>query len=377
MDFQLTSEQVALQDEARRVAREVLRDKAARWDTNAEVPWENIRLLAENGYMGIVVPEELGGAGGTLMDLVVVLEELAWACVSSALFVFSANAHANRIVHLGTEEQKGRYVPAIARGEMNPSHAMSEPQAGSDASRLKTAAVRDGDTYVVNGNKCWISRAAVADVILVNVIFTEDDTKGLLLIEKDTPGLEIGKIEKLMGHRGSPSTELLFKDCRVPVSNRMGRSDLKSSLISMSFSRCCNAAMGLAAAQRAFDEAVEYLKVREAYGRHLADLQGLRWMVADMKVRLDAARLLIYRSATSAASGFPSEAEAAVAKTFANEAALAVISDAMQLMGANGYSCDYPIERLYRDARGFAIAGGTTQIQRNLIARSVLGARKR
>jgi alkylation response protein AidB-like acyl-CoA dehydrogenase len=156
----------------------------------------------------------------------------------------------------------------------------------------------------------------------------------------------------------------------------MADGDLSASLISMSFSRCCNAVMAIGAAQAAFDIAVTYISEREAYSRRLADLQGLRWMVADMKVRLDAARLLIYRAAASAASGFPSESQAAIAKTFANEAALQVISDAMQLMGANGYSRDYPIERMYRDARAFSIAGGTTQIQRNLIARSVLGSRQ-
>lgn len=375
MNFDLTEEQRSFQHEARRLARTELAPKAARWDTEAEVPWENIRLLAEHGYMGLILPEEYGGAGANLLDLVIVLEELAWGCVNTSLFVFSANAQGNRIVQLGTPEHKERYVPRIARGELHASHAMSEPGAGSDARRLKTKAERDGDHYVVNGNKCWISRGSVAGLFITNVTFTDENKKGLLLIERDTPGVEIGKIEPLMGHRGSPSTELLFRDCRVPVEQRMSEGDLNASLFSMSFSRCCNAAMGIGAAQRAFDEAVEYIKTREAYSKKLSDLQGLRWMVADMKVRLDAARLLIYRAAASAASGFPSESQAAVAKTFANEAALQVISDAMQLMGANGYSREYPLERIYRDVRGFAIAGGTTQIQRNLIARAVLGKR--
>lgn len=376
MNFEMTEDQRTLQHEARRIARAELAPKAARWDAEAEVPWENIHLLAKNGYMGLLLPEEHGGSGASLLDLVIVLEELAWACVNSSLFVFSANAQGNRIAQLGTPEQRARYVPRIASGELLASHAMSEPGAGSDVRRLRTTAVRQGDHYVVNGDKCWISRASVAGLLIVNVNFADEGNRGLLLVETDTPGVEIGKIEPLMGHRGSPSTEVFFRDCRVPADQRMSEGDLSSSLFSMSFSRCCNAAMGIGAAQRAFEEAVEYIQTREAYGRPLADLQGLRWMAADMKIKLDAARLLIHRAAASASSGFPSQSEAAIAKTFANEASLAVISDAMQLMGANGYSREYPIERIYRDARAFSIAGGTTQIQRNLIARAILGQRE-
>jgi alkylation response protein AidB-like acyl-CoA dehydrogenase len=378
MDFRLTAEQEMVQSEARRIAREVLRDKAARWDQNAEVPWENIHLLAAKGYMGVMMPEEYGGSGGNLMDLVLILEEFAWACVNTSLYVFGSNAHANRIMQLGNEEQKRKYVPPITRGEIIPSHAMSESQAGSDASRLRTTAILDGSEYVVNGTKCWISRGQVAKLFLVNVRFGADKNaeKGLLLVERDTPGFEIGKVEPLMGHRGSPSTELIFRDCRVPARNRMAEGDFGASLLSMSFSRCCNAAMALGAAQRAFDEAAEYIQNREAFSKRLADFQGLRWMIADMKVKLDAARLLIHRAASNATQGFPSESEAAIAKTYANEAALEVISDAMQLFGANGYSREFPLERLYRDARAFAIAGGATQIQRNLIARKVLGKRR-
>lgn len=378
MDFNLTEEQRLIQQEARRIGRGVLADKAARWDRNAEVPWENIELLAGAGYMGTVVPEALGGSGASLMDLVLILEELAWGCISSALYVFGSNAHANRIVQLGSDEQKQRFVPRIASGEIIPSHAMSEPQAGSDASRLRTTAIERGSHYVVNGNKCWISRGAVAKLFLVNVRFGADPSaeKGLLLVERDTPGFTVGKVEPLMGHRGSPSTELVFQDCAVPRENRMSEGGFSSSLLSMSFSRCCNAAMAIGGAQRAFDVACEYIKTREAFGKHLSDFQGLRWMVADMRVKLDAARLLIWRAASNAASGMPSEYEAGVAKTFANEASLQVATDAMQLLGANGISCEFPLERIYRDVRAFAVAGGTTQIQRNLIARQVLGTRQ-
>jgi alkylation response protein AidB-like acyl-CoA dehydrogenase len=378
VDFKLSQEQELLRSGARKLAREVFRDRAARWDERREVPWDNIRLLAEQGYFGLLVPEEYGGAGGSIMDLALVLEEFGWACVSTTMYVFSSNVHANRIAQLGTAGHRSKYLPEIAAGRVLPSHAMSEPQAGSDASRIRTSALRAGDEYVVNGAKCWTSRGAVAHLFLVDVVFQDGDKteKGLLLIERDTPGLELGKVEPLMGHRGSPSTELVFRDCRVPAANRMAHGDFQASLMSMSLSRCCNAAIAIGAAQRAYDEAVDYVQQREAFGRHLADFQGLRWMIADMLVKLEAARLLIHRAAANATAGFPSEVEASVAKTFANEAALAVVSDAMQLFGANGYSCAYPLERLYRDVRGFAIAGGTTQIQRNLIARKVLGRRR-
>lgn len=378
MDFKLDENQQLLQNEARKLARDVFRDRAARWDRNAEVPWENIRLLAEQGWLGLIVPERYGGSGATIMDLVLALEQFGWACVSTTMYVFSSNVHANRINQLGEDEHKSRYLPGIAKGDILPCHAMSEPQAGSDANRMRTRAAREGDTYVINGAKCWISRGAVAHLYLVDVVFADSDKgeKGLLLIERGTPGLEVGKVESMMGHRGSPSTELLFHDCRVPAGNRMAHGDFNASLMSMSLSRCCNAAIALGAAQRAYDEAVDYVQQREAFGRHLSDFQGLRWTIADMAVKLDAARLLIYRAATNATAGFPSELEAAMAKTFANEAALSVVSDAMQLFGANGYSTAFALERLYRDVRGFAIAGGTTHIQRNLIARKVLGRRK-
>ena len=378
MDFKLTEQQEMVKSEAQRLAREVFKDRAQRWDENSEVPWDNIKILAEQGYLGLLVPEQYGGAGGSIMDLVLVLEQFGWACVSTTMYVFSSNVHANRINQLGREEHRQQYLPKIATGEILPCHAMSEPQAGSDARRMKTSAVRDGDDYVINGTKCWISRGSVSHLYLVDVIFREDgkDEKGLILIDRGTPGLKIGKVEPLMGHRGSPSTELIFEDCRVPVANRTAHGDFQASLVAMSLSRCCNSAIAIGVAQRAYDEAVDFLQQREAFGKHLADFQGLRWMVADMAVKLDAARLLIYRAAVNATAGFPSELEASIAKTFANEAALSVVSDAMQLFGANGYSQAYPMERLYRDVRGFAIAGGTTQIQRNLIARKVLGRRK-
>ena len=378
MNFKLDENQQLLQTQAQKLAREVFKDRAARWDQNAEVPWENIELLAKQGWLGLLVPEEYGGGGGSIMDLVLVLEQFGWACVSTTMYVFSSNVHANRINQLGADEHRAKYLPGIAKGEILPCHAMSEPQAGSDAKRMRTSASQDGDHYVINGNKCWTSRGAVAHLYLVDVVFKDGEKgeKGLLIIERGTPGLEIGKVESMMGHRGSPSTELLFNDCRVPVANRMAHGDFSASLMSMSLSRCCNAAIALGAAQRAYDEAIEYVQQREAFGKRLADFQGLRWTIADMAVKLDAARLLIYRAATNATEGFPSETEAAIAKTYANEAALSVVSEAMQLFGANGYSTAFPLERLYRDIRGFAIAGGTTHIQRNLIARKVLGRRR-
>jgi len=378
MNFKLTEEQQLLRDEAQKLSREVFKDRAARWDQNSEVPWDNIKLLAEKGYFGLIVPEEHGGAGGSIFGLILTLEQIAWSCVSTALYVFSSNVHANRILQLGTDAQRKRYLPGIASGKLLPSHAMSEPQAGSDANRMRTSAVRVGNEYVINGNKCWISRATVADVIIVDAKIKDGDHQesGMLIVDKGTLGLEIGRVEKLMGHRGSPSTELNFKDCKVPAENRMSEGSFEVAITAMSLSRCGNAAMALGAAQRAYDEAVDYVQQREAFGKHLSDFQGLRWMIADMNVKLEAARLLIYRAAANASEGFPSAMEAAVAKTFANEAALAVASDAMQLLGANGFSTSYPLERIYRDIRGFAIAGGTTQIQRNLIARGILGKRK-
>ena len=378
MDFKLGQEQQLLRDEARKLSVEVFKDRAARWDAASEVPWDNIKILAEQGYFGLLIPEQYGGTGGSIMDLVLVLEQFAWSCCSTALYVFSSNVHANRIAQLGDERQRTRYLPGIASGKVLPAHGMSEPQAGSDAKRMRTSAALDAGSYVVNGGKCWISRGAVAQLFLVDVVFREGEQRehGMLLIERDTPGFKTGKVEPLMGHRGSPSTELIFNDCRVPVENRMVGGNMQAALTAMSLSRCANAAMALGAAQRAYDEAVEYVQQREAFGKHLSDFQGLRWMVAEMQIKLEAARLLIYRAATNATEGFPSAMEAAIAKAYVNEAALSVASDAMQLFGANGLSTSFPLERIYRDIRAFGIAGGTTQIQKNLIARTAIGRRK-
>jgi alkylation response protein AidB-like acyl-CoA dehydrogenase len=378
MNFRLTEEQLVLRGQAKNLARRALVERAAHWDATAEVPWENIDLLAREGYLGLLVAPEYGGSGGNIMDLVLVLEQFGWACVSTSTYVFGSNADATCIAHLGSPEHKSRYLPGIARGELLPCYAASEPQAGSDAGAIRTSATRHGAHYLLNGQKCWISRGSVSHVFLVEVVFGSSDRneKGLLIVERGTPGLEIGSPGPLMGQRGNPSTVLTFRDCRVPVVNRMSHADVQSSLVVATLSRCCNAAIALGAAQRAYDEAVDYVQEREAFGKRLADFQGLRWTIADMAVKLDAARLLIYRAAVNAAQGHPSDTEAAMAKTFANEAALSVVSDAMQLFGANGYSSAYPLERLYRDVRGFAIAGGTTQIQRNVIARNALGRRR-
>jgi len=284
MDFALDENQLQVRDGARRLARSAFKDRAARWDQNSEVPWDNIKLLADQGYLGLLVPEQFGGAGGSIMDLVLVLEEFGWACVSTTMYAFSSNVHANRIAHSAVMRTRPSTCP-VSRAVPS-CRAMSQPQAGSDARAMRTGAVRHGESFVVNGSKCWISHGAVSHVFLVDVVFRDEEKspKGLLLIDRDTPGLEIGRIEPMMGHRGSPSTELIFRDCRVPVSNRMAHGDFSAALVAMSLSRCCNAAIALGVAQRAYDESVEYLKQRAAFGKHLADFQGLRWMVADMAV---------------------------------------------------------------------------------------------
>jgi acyl-CoA dehydrogenase len=367
-----------LKESVRRFVQERLVPNEDRVEHEDEVPAEIIAEMKQLGLFGISIPEEYGGIGLSMREEAEICFELGQTALAfRSVFGTNVGIGSQGILMDGTEAQRRTYLPKIASGEYIFSFALTEPGAGSDAASLTTSAVLDGDHYVINGTKCWISRGQVAKLFLVNVRFGADKgaEKGLLLVERDTPGFEIGKVEPLMGHRGSPSTELLFHDCRVPVTNRMSEGSFSSSIMSMSFSRCCNAAMGIGAAQRAFDEAVNYIQVREAFGKHLSDFQGLRWMIADMKVKLEAARLLIYRAAANASNGTPSDGEAAMAKTFANEASLQVISDAMQLFGANGYSCEYPLERLYRDARAFSIAGGTTQIQRNLIARKVLGKR--
>jgi len=372
MDFQFTEEQKMLKKTMRAFAEGQLKPKAAEWDEKEEVPWESIKKAAAQQLFGIIIPTEYGGAGGGIIEIIISLEEIARVCVNTAAYIFSAAGVSQRINYFGSEAQKKKYLPLIASGQKLACHAMTEPEAGSDEGNISTTAKLVNDHYVVNGTKCFISRGSVSDIFLLYLKFLETGKHGYLIVERGMPGLFIGKVEKTIGFRGNPSTELIFNDCKVPKENILEKSDAKGALMALNLSRCCNPAMCLGIAQGAFEAALNYSKVRQQFGREICEFQGIQWMLADMYIKLEAARLLIYRAAVNAAKGYPSALEASIAKTYANEAAFEVVNIALQIHGGYGLSRDFPLERMLRDVRGFSIAGGTTQIQRIIIASQLL-----
>jgi alkylation response protein AidB-like acyl-CoA dehydrogenase len=380
MDFELTDEQRMLKETAHRLAQGVFKPLAARWDENSEPPLPNLRVLAENGFTGITIPEEYGGGGGTVFDAVLAMEEIARVCPVTAGMILGNCANSEIIMLFGTEEQKRRYLPPIAKGEKLIAWGMTEPDAGSAATEMKTRAVlRDGH-YTLNGNKIFITRASVAKLFIVFARMGESPgAKGICsyVLDRDTPGFAIGKAEKTMGFKGAGSCELILDDCQVPKENLLTPPGSFGKVMrGLNIARVLNPTFCLGIAQGAFDLAKEYSKVRRQFGKELCAFQGIQWMLADMAVKVDAMRLLIYRAAITVGSGSPEgPLHAAIAKTYANEASFDVANAALQIHGAYGYSQEFPLERMVRDVRAFQIAGGSTQILRNLIASLILKRR--
>lgn len=372
--FHLTPEQLQLRELAAEVAREVYAPRAAEWDLErTPLPDTEVKRLAELGFLGIVFPEEYGGQGGTLMDALIVIEELAKECRPAAFQVFEANVGPIRVIQFfGTEEQKRHYIPRVCRGEVTMAIGISEPDAGSAATDMRTRAHREGDEVVINGSKRWISNGGHADHYLVYCrLNDEPGAKGIgaVIVPADTPGFSTGVPEKLMGFRGIPSADLYFDNVRVPASNVVIEAGGFNKLFGVfSIERLGNSTMSLAIGQASLDRTLSYVAQREQFGRPLVDFQNVQMTTATMAVQVEAARLLIQRAAVNAGDGLPVPYEVSVAKCFANEMAKEVSDLAMQLHGGNGYSEEYGIERLHRDAHGWAIAGGTPAIQRVRIA---------
>ena len=380
MDFQLSEEQQALKALVHEVAQKELKPRAREWDRTHEFPWASIEKLAAVGVMGLTIPEEYGGLGGSWFEAVLAIEEIARACYHTAMAALGElGVQTQAIVHYGSPAQKQKYLPGVAAGRTICAICMTEPEAGSDTGAITTRAVEDGDAYVVNGSKVLISRADVADVFVTYVRFGDvPGTKGVgaILIERDTPGLRVDAGEETLG--GERLFSVFFDDCRVPSDNVLVKEQgFKKMMTAFNGQRCLNAAITLGQAQGAFDEALAYARERKQFGRALADFQGLRWMLADMAIELDAARLLIYRAASNAGRGLPSAAETAIAKTFSNEMAIRVTNQALQIFGGHGYLKSMPVERYVRGARFGAVGGGTPQIQRNIIADQLLGRARR
>jgi len=385
LSLPLSPEQKALQAKARELARGTFAARAADIDRSEQYPWENVKALVEAGFFGMTIPPQYGGQGRSYFDTVLVVDEMAQACGASGRIAVEANMGAiSAIMAYGSEDQKKLAAGLVLAGD-KPAICITEPGAGSAATEMTTRAERRGNRYVVNGLKHWITGGGVSRLHLVFArVFENGEDQGIggfIAIRDETPGLVIGKREPAMGLRGIPETQIIFEDMEItpdrlvipPRGLKKGFADLMDAYNSQ---RVGAATVALGLAQGAYDHALAYSQKREQFGRPIAEFQGLNWMLADMSIQLAAARLLIHRAAISAAeskTGFPDVAMAAQAKVFASEIAIRVANDALQVWGAAGYSRNNPMERYVRDARMFAIAGGTAQILRTVIASRILG----
>jgi alkylation response protein AidB-like acyl-CoA dehydrogenase len=380
MDFELTSEQQALRARARELADGVFVERAARWDDREEYPWDNVKDLVAAGFMGMTIPREYGGGDRPLLDVVLVIEEIARACGVTGRIVVEGNLGVvGALRAYGTEAQKRRYFPWVLDGE-KPAIAITEPEAGSAATDLTTRAEDTSDGWRLTGHKRYITGAGTSRLYLVYARFGERAGAagiGGVFVERDTPGFTIGRREFMMGLRGIPEGELHLDRCLVPRENLLVQpgDGFKKLMRAYNGQRLGAATVALGLAQGAYERALAHAVERRQFGRPIADFQGIRWKLADMAIKLDAARLLIHRAAARADRGFPDALEAAKAKTFAAETAQAVTSEALQIHGAAGYGRSLPLERMVRDARMFAIGGGTLEMMRNVIADGVLPSR--
>jgi alkylation response protein AidB-like acyl-CoA dehydrogenase len=348
-------------------------------DEKEEYPRATVAKMGELGLLGLLVPEEYGGSGATTLDYALAIEEISWADASHSVVISVNNSLVcEPILRFGTEDQKQRFLPALAEGEYVGAYCLSEPSSGSDASNMSTQARRDGDGYVVNGTKSWITNGGEAGLYLVYAITNPDvqKSKGVsaFLVPSDTPGLRAGAKEKKLGIRASSTTQIFFEDCRVPAGALLGNVDegFRIAMATLDGGRIGIGAQALGIAQRALDESVRYSKEREAFGHPIADFQGLQWRLADMATRVESARLLVYRAARMKDAGQPFAKEASMAKLAASETAMFCAHAAVQMYGGYGFVRDYPVEKLFRDAKITEIYEGTSEIQRLVISRHIL-----
>ncbi len=375
-----SDEEAMILEVVRQLVAEKVSPRAAEIDERAEYPEDLKNLFAQNDLLGIPIPTEYGGLGGTFLTYVKVVEEIAKACASSSLIVAVQELGMLPILIAGSEEQKKKYLPKLASGEWVAAYALTEAASGSDAAgSMRVRAEKRGDTYVLNGQKIWITHGNVADIICVFAV--TDPSKGAngisaFIVEKSFPGFKVGKKEKKMGIRGSPTVELYFEDCEVPAGNLIGPEGdgFKIAMKVLDKSRPGVAAQALGIAAGALDYAANYAKERMAFGKPIGQHQGIGFMLADMKTEVEAARLLLYESARKCDEGAEDVTLwAAMAKLKCGDVAMSVTTDAVQVLGGFGYSTEYPVERMMRDAKITQIYEGTQQIQRLVISRGLLG----
>jgi alkylation response protein AidB-like acyl-CoA dehydrogenase len=374
VNLELTEEQELLQRTVREFAEAEVKPLAREIDETGRFPHETFKKAADLGLTGVALPESEGGAGFDHVAYSIVIEEISRCCASTGVILSVQNSlYCGSLHRFGTEEQKKRLLTPFARGEKIGCYALTEPQAGSNAAAIETRAVRKGDVYIVNGTKAWITNGGVADAAIVYVkTDPEKAEKGIsaLVIERGAPGFKVGKEEKKLGIHATACVELSFADCEVPVANRLGAEDegYKIALSMLDGGRVGIGAQALGIAQGAYEEALKYSKQRVAFGQPIAEFQAIRFMLADMAMEIDAARLLVRRAAWKQDTGARFSMEASMAKLFSSEMATRVTHKAIQIHGGYGYSREYPVERMYRDARVTEIYEGTSEIQRLVIS---------
>jgi alkylation response protein AidB-like acyl-CoA dehydrogenase len=382
MDFELTEEQSMIREMVRDFAENEIMPIAADVDKEGRFPEENFKKMGELGILGLPWPEEYGGAGADTVCYAIAAEEISRACGSHGLsYAAHVSLGSSPIYLFGTEEQKKKYLTPLARGEGLGALGLTEPEAGSDAGSTKTTAVLDGNEWVINGAKSLITNGPVARSVIL-VAKTDPSAKGsygisTFIVETDTPGFVVGKHEDKMGLRGCPTSQLFFEDCRIPKENLLGKEGdgFKQILQVLDGGRISIGSMALGLGQAALEAAIDYAKERYQFGRPISRFQAVQWMIADAATRIEAARLLVYQAACLEDEGKRFTKEAAMGKLFASEAAELACFNALQIHGGYGYTKDYPVERFYRDNRLTQIGEGTSEIQRLVIARQVLGRR--
>jgi len=375
VNYFLTPDQEMIRDLARKIADEKVLPVRQELDEKEEFPWEMMKVLAEAGLFGVAVPEEYGGVGGGVLETCVAVEELSRVCMGVAVSYAASGLGSNPILLYGSPEQKKKYLPDIAKGKKLAAFGLTEPDAGSDAGAIRTTATRDGDHYVLNGIKQWITNGGEAEVY--SIIAMTDRSKGprgatAFIVEKGTPGFGFGKKEKKLGIRASATRELVFQDCRVPRENVIGKEGMGFIITMRTFdkTRPGVGAQGVGLAQGALDAAVRYAREREQFGKKIISFQAVQHLLADMATQVEAARALVY-SVARYIDQDPNPREVSkvsgMAKVFASDVAMKVTVDAVQVFGGYGYMRDYPVEKMMRDAKILQIYEGTNQIQRNVI----------
>ncbi|MGI6113785.1 MAG: acyl-CoA dehydrogenase family protein [Mahellales bacterium] len=383
MEYFLSEEQEMIKDLAKRIADEKIAPLAIEYDEKGIFPRDIIDILAQSDLCGVYIPEEYGGLGGGVFEMSLVVEELSRACGGIALAFAGTGLGIFPVLLFGNEQQKEKYLPDIASGKKLAAFGLTEANAGSDAAGIQTTATKDGDYYILNGTKQWITNGGEADIY--TVIAATNKAKGsrgfsAFIVEKDTPGFSFGKKEDKMGIRASATRELVFEDCKIPKENLLGREGMGfiAAMKTLDRTRPGVAAQAVGIAQGAFDEAVKYSRERQQFGQSISSFQAIQHMLADMAIQIEAARALVYATCRTIDSGAKDfSKESAMCKVFASDVAMKVTTDAVQIFGGYGYMKEYPVEKRMRDAKITQIYEGTNQIQRNVIALELIKAASR